>query len=173
MKKTWTCIELPPKLKTSAIDFFALTLCDLLQIRPLRPTEERRAPALIYFIERTTFEGRISCHIAVVALIYIERCKKALPKHARGDQDTAHRIFLAALLLASKFLHGTSWGHQPDEDQTCWLTNARIVQMCPMYSLKQIQQFERSLLHLIEYRCWVEPSDVQSYLLEHRQDLML
>jgi hypothetical protein len=66
-----------------SLDFLALTICDFL---PMRPIEQRTAPELMYFIQKITYHARISCHIAVVALIYIERCKSALPKNAIGDQ---------------------------------------------------------------------------------------
>ncbi|CAO3631350.1 unnamed protein product [Cunninghamella blakesleeana] len=177
-------------LPSILIDFFAMTMCDLL---PMRPIKQRTAPELMYFIQKITYHARISCHIAVVALIYIDRCKSALPKNAIGDQDTAHRIFLASLLVASKFLHGTKWGctqqinndddnnhdndmddNIADEDKPNWLTNKRMVSICGnMYNIKQMNQLERSFLHVIHYQCWVDTIQVQHYLLKHRQELLL
>ncbi|ORY95435.1 hypothetical protein BCR43DRAFT_493000 [Syncephalastrum racemosum] len=165
-------------------DYFALTLCDLLPTKQQPLGEQRKAPELVYFIQRVTTQARISCHIAVVALIYIERCKEALPKNAIGDADTAHRIFVAALLVASKFLHGTTWAssqyvHNPEEDEESkstrgpWLNNSRMACICSIYSLQQINQLECSFLNLIKHRCWVDSATVQAYLLEHRQDLLL
>lgn len=60
-------------------------MCDLMPTR-YHPATQRTAPELIYFIQKITTQARISCHIAVVALIYIERCKEALPKNAIGNQ---------------------------------------------------------------------------------------
>ncbi|KAL0075556.1 hypothetical protein J3Q64DRAFT_1841399 [Phycomyces blakesleeanus] len=170
---------------------------DLLPVR-YSPRGHRTAPELLYFIHKVTSQARISCHIAVVALIYIERCKEALPRHAVGNQDTAHRIIVASLLIASKFLHGTRWAtcqQQPpkensnsqdededeevdlrlcaDEDKPCWLTNCRMAGICGMYSLEQVNQLERSFLNLIQHRCWVDAGEVQAYLIRHRQDLLL
>ncbi|KAI9008785.1 hypothetical protein CLU79DRAFT_509603 [Phycomyces nitens] len=155
---------------------------DLLPVR-YSPRGHRTAPELLYFIHRVTSQARISCHIAVVALIYIERCKEALPKHAVGNQDTAHRIIVASLLIASKFLHGTRWAicqqstedltMCADEDKPCWLTNSRMAGICGMYSLEQVNQLERSFLNLIQHRCWVDSGEVQAYLIRHRQDLLL
>ncbi|ORZ18666.1 hypothetical protein BCR42DRAFT_324625 [Absidia repens] len=167
-------------LPSILIDFFALTICDFL---PMKRIELRTAPELMYFIQKITYHARISCHIAVVALIYIDRCKAALPKNARGDQDTAHRILIASLLAASKFLHGTRWGSSQqlegshdmaDENKPCWLTNQKMSRFCGnMYTLHQINELERSFLKLIQYKCWVDDDQVQDYLVQHRQELLL
>ncbi|ORX52016.1 hypothetical protein DM01DRAFT_1289088 [Hesseltinella vesiculosa] len=167
-------------LPSILVDFFALTMCDFL---PTKPIQERTTPELIYFIQKITCHARVSCHIAVVALIYIDRCKEALPKNAVGDQDTAHRTVLAALLVASKFLHGTRWASsqltdectdKADEDRQYWLTNRRLSTLLrSMYTLQQINQLERSFLSVIDYKCWVDSCQVQDYLIRHRQELML
>ena len=60
-----------------------VTMCDLLPKRN-RPSQ-RKVPGLLYFIQKVTTESRVSCHVAIVALIYIERCKQALPRTATGD----------------------------------------------------------------------------------------
>ncbi|GAN04481.1 ribosomal protein L4 [Mucor ambiguus] len=170
-------------------DFFAFKLCDLIPTRPLPAGSKRTAPELVYFILKITSQARISCHIAVVALIYIERCKAALPKNAIGDQgiftavDTIHRIFVASLLVASKYLHGTCWGSSQNvvteeqkstEDTPVWLNNARMANICSrFYTLQEINQLELSFLNLIKYDCFVNPIEVQEYLVLHRQDLLL
>jgi hypothetical protein len=58
----------------------------------------RTAPELVYFILKITSQARISCYIAVVALIYIERCKAALPKNAIGDQGSLYMDTLLKLI---------------------------------------------------------------------------
>ncbi|KAI8099894.1 uncharacterized protein BX664DRAFT_273431 [Halteromyces radiatus] len=167
-------------LPSIVIDYFALTMCDFL---PTKPIQERTAPELMYFIQKITYNARISCYIAVVAWIYIDRCKAALPQRAIGDQDTAHRMIIASLLVASKFLHGTRWGASQqldgphdvaDESKPYWLTNQRMKRLCDdMYTLQEINQLERSFLNLIDYQCWVDEAIVQDYLVKHRQELLL
>lgn len=76
---------MPPTMNMY-IDFIAVTICDLLPIKYRHAGGQRTTPELVYFIQKVTFHARISCHIAVVALIYIERCKQALPKNAIGDE---------------------------------------------------------------------------------------
>ncbi|KAI9277607.1 hypothetical protein BY458DRAFT_504588 [Sporodiniella umbellata] len=148
-------------------DFIAFKLCELLPIRPLPQGTKRTTPELVYFILKVTTEARISCHVAVIALIYIERCKNALPKHAMGNEDTIHRIFVASLLIAHKYLQDTTW----EKDQ---LNNARMAQICyRFYTLQEINRLEISFLKLIKYDCFVHPLEVDLYLAKHRQDLLL
>ena len=157
-------------------------MCDLLPIRPLPLGTKRTTPELVYFILKVTTEARVSCHVAVIALIYIERCKKSLPKHATGDQgnhpfylqkiliiklDTIHRIFVASILIASKYLQGTTWGNNE-------MNNATMATICyRFYTLQEINQLETSFLKLIKYNCFVHPLEVENYLSRHRQDLRL
>ncbi|KAI8091630.1 hypothetical protein BDF21DRAFT_409810 [Thamnidium elegans] len=175
------------KLFLKKPDFFAFKLCDFIRTRPLPSGSKRTTPELVYFILKITSQARISCHIAVVALIYIERCKAALPKNAIGDQDTIHRIFVASLLVASKYLHGTCWGESQrvtddehdskllaEDELPVWLNNARMANICTrFYTLEQINQLELSFLNLIKFECFVNPIEVQEYLVKHRQDLLL
>ncbi|KAG1054103.1 hypothetical protein G6F43_003863 [Rhizopus delemar] len=148
-------------------NFIAFKLCDLLPIRPLPLGTKRTTPELVYFILKVTTEARVSCHVAVIALIYIERCKRSLPKHATGDQDTIHRIFVASILIASKYLQGTTWGNNE-------MNNATMATICyRFYTLQEINQLETSFLKLIKYNCFVHPLEVENYLSRHRQDLLL
>lgn len=104
---------------------------------------------------------------------------------------------MASLLVASKYLHGTCWGRSQriiesdnnnnNETSTCnkdkllaedelpvWLNNARMANICSrFYTLQQINQLELSFLNLIKFECFVNPVEVQEYLIKHRQDLLL
>lgn len=102
---------------------------------------------------------------------------------------------MASILVASKYLHGTCWGasqrvledesaakpsdnfqhlRAEDELQPVWLNNARMANICNrFYTLQQINQLELSFLNLIKFECFVNPMEVQEYLVKHRQDLML
>lgn len=45
----------------------------------------RPLPELIYFIHKITYHAGINCRTAIVALIYLERAKAAMPKNAVGS----------------------------------------------------------------------------------------
>lgn len=110
----------------------AMTVYDLIPLKkaatrryslPIQLSNEYVMPELVYFIQKITFQAGIDCRTALVALIYLNRAKKFLPKGAVGGYgtykqimccllhkilivilDTCHRLFLGSILLASKFL---------------------------------------------------------------------
>jgi hypothetical protein len=105
-------------------------------------------------------------------MIYLERAKEALPKGAVGNYGTTHRLFLASLLLAAKFL-------EDDVDESVFtpmprLTGKRLTDLCGgIYTLRDINTFELSFLKLIKYRCWVDEHDVENFLRRNSVELQL
>lgn len=63
-------------------------------------------PPLDHFIHSILVKSR--CHVPTLlcTLVYLERLKKRLPTHARGCHTTRHRVFLAVLIVAAKYLNG-------------------------------------------------------------------
>ncbi|KAI8330446.1 hypothetical protein BC941DRAFT_361460 [Chlamydoabsidia padenii] len=152
----------------SHIDFIAITLCDLLPIKQKRSLPSiRPLPELVYFIQKITFTAEINVRTALVALIYLDRAKSYLPKNAVGNNDTSHRLLLGSLLIASKFLQGTTWS-------TSTVTNQLLYELCDgLFYLHEIDQMERAFLKLIQYQCWVDDRHVNDFVLYHRVDLGL
>lgn len=179
----------------------AMTLCDL--IPPHKISARRRQslpnptnntmtmPELVYFIQKITFQAGINCRTALVALIYLNRAKQLLPRGTVGGRDTCHRMFLASVLLASKFLCTDSittkilshipstWSHYYSfHHQSSFgcgpLTNRKLSEMCGgLFPLQEINQLERAFLKLIQYQCWVSDNEVNNFVLKHRVDLSL
>ncbi|KAI9491126.1 hypothetical protein BDB00DRAFT_874660 [Zychaea mexicana] len=214
-------------LPSVLIDFMAITLCDIIPFRnqrrpssslskrrnssaPGSPTQQpidqqqqkqprRPVPELVYFIQKITHQAGINCRTALVALIYLERAKKSLPRNSVGSYDTCHRMLLGALLLASKFLQDTAWAPTYTHSNAVstadsallaasWaryygyansyyvgpITNRRLCDMCGgLFSLEDINMLERAFLKLIKYQCWVDEKDVHDYVERHRVDLAL
>ncbi|KAI9249547.1 cyclin domain-containing protein [Sporodiniella umbellata] len=143
-----------------------MTLCELL---PTRRTLEggRSLPELLFFVEKMTHQANINCRTLLVALIYLQRAKSHLPRRAVGCDHTAHRMFLGALLVASKFLKDSAW-------TTDALTNRSLFRLCNgLFSMEDIYQLERAFLKLIRYNCWVDDKDLDHFVLTHRQDLLI
>ncbi|KAJ2964632.1 hypothetical protein NQZ79_g493 [Umbelopsis isabellina] len=147
-------------------DYMAQTVCDIIPI--VKPASSSSPiPELVYFIHKLTVRSHIELRVAIVALIYLHRCKRVLPKGAVGNPDTAHRIFLASILVASKFLEETLVSSPP-------LSNQKLCELCDgMYTLRDIGDLERSFLKIIKYRCWVSQEDIKKFLSKHRADLLL
>ncbi|CAM0138779.1 hypothetical protein VKS41_006009 [Umbelopsis sp. WA50703] len=165
------------RLPQSLTDYFAQIICDLL---PTSTPQARSAlvslPELLFFIEKVTHRAGVTCKVIVYAMIYLERAKEALPKGAVGNYDTTHRLFLASLLLASKFLEEDM---ESDANNSLVasiprLNGKRLRDLCGgIYTLKDINTFELSFLKLIKYRCWVDQDDVESFLRRNSVELQL
>lgn len=81
--------------------------------------------------------------------------------------DTSHRMFLGAILTATKFLKDTTWVNHT-------LNNRRIYEICGgLFSLEDIHQLERAFLKLIQYNCWVDDITLNDFVKAHRTDFSL
>jgi hypothetical protein len=91
----------------------------------------------------------------VISLIYLHRLKSKLPSHARGDFDTPFKLFLAAILVASKYTSecGTS------------LTSHAVAKMTNgLYNARDVNLMERSFLGLIKFDLWVDVDEVKEFV---------
>ncbi|RHZ86691.1 hypothetical protein Glove_46g73 [Diversispora epigaea] len=94
-------------LPTALTDFIAESMCGILatcQAPQSQNWDYIPLPELVFFVEKVTTKAKIDYHTAIVALILVSRLKKNLPKNALGEYDTCHRLFLSAILVASKDL---------------------------------------------------------------------
>ena len=97
----------------------------------------------------------------MVSLIYMDRLKAHLPAHARGERGTQHRLFLAASLLASKFLHDFA------------ALSAKAVAKCRachgLFALEDVRMMERDFLRLVGYQLNVDKATIIRYLAKYDQ----
>jgi hypothetical protein len=62
----------------------AETVCDIIPIvKPAINTSP--LPELVYFIHKLSVRSHMDCYVAIIALIYLHRCKRVLPKGAVGN----------------------------------------------------------------------------------------
>ncbi|CAO0801586.1 unnamed protein product [Mucor circinelloides] len=155
------------RIPSILIDFTAMTLCDLIKTRNSHHKKTRSLPEFVFFVQKVTHQANINVRTLLVALIYLKRAKSNLPKRAIGSDDTNHRMFLGALLLASKFLKDTTW-------TTHTLSNRRIYEICGgLFSMEDVYQLERAFLKLIQYDCWVDDDTLNQFVELHRSDFSL
>lgn len=119
-------------------------------------------PPLNEFIATVFKRSKLSPCVCLVSLIYLQRLKTGLPSHARGDIDTPYRLFLAAILTASKFLSETG---------TCLTSQAIVVMTDYVYTPKDVNLMERSFLGLIKYNLFVNVEAIKAYLDIHGKTL--
>ncbi|KAI7904092.1 cyclin domain-containing protein [Cokeromyces recurvatus] len=150
------------KSPEALLSFTTNTATTLLPCSSLRTKKCQQLPPLNEFIANVFQRSRLSPCVCLVSLIYLQRLKTGLPSHARGDMDTPYRLFLAAIMTASKFLSETG---------TC-LTSQSIVMMTDyIYTPKDINLMERSFLGLIKYNLFVNVESIKEYLNIHGKTL--
>ncbi|CDH51115.1 cyclin domain-containing protein [Lichtheimia corymbifera JMRC:FSU:9682] len=118
----------------------------------------RPLPPLTTFIANLFQRSQLPPSVCLVSLIYLQRIKRALSPLARGDHDTPYRLFIAAIVSASKFML------EPRQA----LTSQDVAGMIDhVYTPKEINSMERSFLGLIKFDLFVDIHAIKDYLAMH------
>ncbi|KAI8981839.1 cyclin domain-containing protein [Mycotypha africana] len=98
-------------------------------------------PELSTFIHTVYKKCKLSPTVLVIGLIYLERLKKNLPPQAQGEYDTPYKLFLAAIIIATKYI----------EDYN---SHAVVIYkvVSALYSTKELNEMERSFLGVLKVR---------------------
>ncbi|KAJ8291999.1 PHO85 cyclin-1 [Rhodotorula toruloides] len=106
---------------------------------PPSPSPSDALPSLTHFISTIVKKSR--CHVPTLlcTLVYLERLKERLPSHARGCHTTRHRVFLAVLIVAAKYLNDSS----PQ--------NKHWVRYAAYFTPAEVNLMERQLLTILNF----------------------
>ncbi|SAM04841.1 hypothetical protein [Absidia glauca] len=110
-------------------------------------------PDLLPFIQLITDKCQVQPVHLIMALMYVQRFRQSLPSGYTAEPEAAHRIFVASLLVASKF----------SDDRP--LSTKQVVRATgDVWSIKEITQMELALLHFLQWRLSIQPDEMVDFL---------
>ncbi|KAJ8655389.1 hypothetical protein O0I10_008881 [Lichtheimia ornata] len=129
------------------------------------PPSRKRAshlPDLLPFIKLVTEKCKVQPVLLVMALLYVQRFRKALPPDYKAEPQAAHRIFAASLLLASKY-------SEDDHLSTRQLVRATG----DVWSAKEMTRMELAFLRFLQWDLHIEMDEMESFLCHLDFDIAL
>ncbi|KDQ12700.1 hypothetical protein BOTBODRAFT_45613 [Botryobasidium botryosum FD-172 SS1] len=108
--------------------------------RSERRSRKGAFPSLDDFICELIRSSSVRVPTLLSTLVYLDRIRYKIPRVAKGLQCTRHRVFLATLIVAAKYLNDSS-------PKNChWADHATNI-----FSVNEINLMEKQLLYLLEF----------------------
>ncbi|KAI8611359.1 hypothetical protein BC830DRAFT_1039929, partial [Chytriomyces sp. MP71] len=105
-------------------------------------------PSLSHFVGSVVSRSRVGANAVKVAVAYLDRMKAKLPKSARGLPCSCHRLFLASLILAAKYINDKTYKNRS------WVSFTD-----GLFPSSEINLMERQFLNIIDFNVSFSETD--------------
>jgi PHO85 cyclin-1 len=116
-------------------------------------------PTLQEFIRRLVLKSKVPVPTLMSSLVYIRRLKSRVPPGYRGTRSIPHRIILACLILAAKYLHDA-----PPSNKAWAAWTMATKQRHFGFTMHEINTMERYLLALLQWDAHISEEDLEREL---------
>ncbi|GME77610.1 unnamed protein product [[Candida] boidinii] len=111
--------------------------------------KNRPLPSLMTFITKLVRYTNVYTGTLMATIVYLNRLKTRLPKDSQGLPDTRHRIFLACLIISSKYHNDSS----PKNKHWTRYTDG-------LFKRDDVNLMERQLLMLLDWDLRIETDEL-------------
>ncbi|PKS11426.1 hypothetical protein jhhlp_003189 [Lomentospora prolificans] len=140
------------------------------ELRAVQP-EDPVLPTVEQFIRQLVRSSNVQAATLMPTLIYLQRLKNKLQPMSRGLRCTSHRIFLACLILAAKYVNDIS----PKNKHWARYTNIEGPNYQFGFCTSEVNLMEKQLLQLLDFDLRFSEDDLyntwQDYLEPMRQKM--
>lgn len=132
-------------------------------------SEDGGLPTLEEFITQLVVSSNVQVPTLMSTLVYLGRLKSKLQPMARGLRCTTHRIFLASLILAAKYLNDSS----PKNKHWANYSNINTEMYSFGFSRTEVNLMEKQLLFLLEWDLRITEEDLYRELDDFLEPLRI
>lgn len=118
--------------------------------------DDATLPTVEEFITQLVIKSNVQVPTLMSTLVYLTRLKSKLQPMARGLRCTTHRIFLAALILAAKYLNDSS----PKNKHWANYTHVATDRYSFGFNRTEVNLMEKQLLFLLEWDLRISEHDL-------------